>query len=83
MADTANQVLDALHADLDALKNAIDADDHDGEDITHGNNIQRMFYTLFAEFGDMDESRGLDADIDKEAYGGKAILSMPIQSKTL
>ncbi|MFC0345798.1 hypothetical protein [Epilithonimonas hispanica] len=25
----------------------------------------------------------VDADIDKEAYGGKAILSMPIQSKTL
>ncbi|HEX7991165.1 MAG TPA: hypothetical protein VF513_13515 [Stenotrophomonas sp.] len=30
MADTASQVLDALHADLDALKNAIDAEDHDG-----------------------------------------------------
>ncbi len=29
MANTANLLLDALHADLDALKNAIDAEDHD------------------------------------------------------
>ena len=29
MTDTAGQVLDALHEDLDALKNAIDAEDHD------------------------------------------------------
>ncbi|AMJ56692.1 MULTISPECIES: hypothetical protein [Stenotrophomonas] len=28
MTDSAGQVLDALHADLDALKNAIDAEDH-------------------------------------------------------
>ena len=29
MSTAASQALDALHADLDALKNAIDAEDHD------------------------------------------------------
>ncbi|WP_296248812.1 hypothetical protein [uncultured Stenotrophomonas sp.] len=30
MANIASGMLDALHADLDALKNAIEAEDHDG-----------------------------------------------------
>lgn len=42
MASTANQVLAALHADLDALKNAIEAEDHDGAEQIVAAHDQRL-----------------------------------------
>lgn len=42
MASMANQLLTALHADLDALKNAIDAEDHDGAEQIVAAHDQRL-----------------------------------------
>lgn len=42
MATTANEMLDALHADLNDLKNAIDAEDHDAAEQIVAAHDQRL-----------------------------------------
>ena len=42
MANNASQALDALHADLDALKNAIEAEDHAGAEQIVAAHDQRL-----------------------------------------
>lgn len=47
MSNTASQALDDLHADLDALKNAIDAEDHDSaEQIVAAHDLRLRNYIL-------------------------------------
>lgn len=42
MTNIANEILEALHADLDALKNAIEAEDHEGAEQIVANHDQRL-----------------------------------------
>lgn len=65
MANAANEMLDALQADLDALKNAIEAEDHDGAEQIVVAHDQRL-RTYIQDNGAAGSAQSLQALLEQQ-----------------